>query len=172
MTQASTGHRGPKTFAGRGLAIVWMVVSIIAIAVFTASVTSALTTRQIRGYVNGLDDLPRVRVGAVEGSATVGFLSSQRMKHRTFAQVQDGLRALESGSIDAFVYDKPLLSWTVAQQFSGTVEVLDATFDPQSYGIAMPTSSRYRKAIDVALLETIRDQSWRQVLYRYLGEKQ
>jgi polar amino acid transport system substrate-binding protein len=51
MTQASTGHRGPKTMAGRVLAIIWMVVSIITIAVFTASVTSALTTRQIRSLV-------------------------------------------------------------------------------------------------------------------------
>jgi polar amino acid transport system substrate-binding protein len=67
MSQASTGHRVPITMAGRGLAILWMVLSIIIIAIFTASVTSALTTRQIRGLVNGADDLPSVRVGAVAG---------------------------------------------------------------------------------------------------------
>src|SRR5262249_27742184 len=74
MTQASTGLRGPKTMTGRALAIMWMIVSIITIAVFTASVTSALTTREIRGLVNGLDDLPRVRVGVVGGTSSVGFL--------------------------------------------------------------------------------------------------
>lgn len=171
MTQASTGHRGPKTLAGRMLAIVWMVVSIITIAVFTASVTSALTTRQIRGLVNGVEDLPRVRVGAVTGSATTGFLDGERIRHRDFDKVQDGFRALTSGSLDAFVYDKPLLAWTAEQEFAGSVQVLDTVFESQNYGMAMPAGSRYRKAIDVALLETIHDDAWKETLFRYLGEK-
>jgi polar amino acid transport system substrate-binding protein len=171
MTQASTGHRGPKTMAGRALAIIWMVVSIITIAVFTASVTSALTTRQMRGLVNGVEDLPTVRVGTLAGSATVGFLEGERIRHRKFDQVVDGLRALQSGSIDAFVYDKPLLAWTVQQQFANSVEVLDVDFEPQSYGMAMPLDSKYRKVIDVAILEAIRDQTWKRTLFRYLGEK-
>lgn len=148
-----------------------MVVSIITIAVFTASVTSALTTRQIRGLVNGVDDLPAVRVGALQGSATLGFLDGERIRHRDFTKVQDGLKALEAGSIDAFVHDKPLLEWFVAQQFSSTVEVLDTVFDPQSYGIAMPMGSRYRKLVDVAVLEAIHDEGWRQNLFKYLGER-
>lgn len=172
MTQASTGHRGPVTIAGRALAIIWMVVSIITIAVFTASVTSALTTRQMRGLVNGVDDLQSVRVGTLANSATGGFLDGERIKHRTFAQVVDGLKALEAGSIDAFVYDKPLLAWTVEQRFSSTIQVLDVDFEPQSYGLAMPLGRPYRKAIDVALLETVHDQNWKRTLFRYLGEKQ
>jgi ABC-type amino acid transport substrate-binding protein len=171
MTQASTGHRGPKTLGGRTLAILWMVMSIITIAVFTASVTSALTTRQIRGLVNGAEDLPRVRVGAVTGSATTGFLDGERIRHRDFDKVQDGFRALTSGTIDAFVYDKPLLSWTAEQQFPGSVQVLDTVFEPQNYGMAMPAGSRYRKAIDVAILEAIHDDAWKDTLFRYLGEK-
>jgi ABC-type amino acid transport substrate-binding protein len=172
MTQASTGHRAPITMAGRALAIVWMVVSIITIAVFTASVTSALTTRQIRGVVDGVEDLPTVRVGTLAGSATVGFLDAERMKHRNFDSLQDGFKALTSGSIDAFVYDKPLLAWTVEQQSSANVQVLDATFEPQSYGMAMPSGSRYRKAIDVAILEAVHEDKWKQTLFRYMGEKQ
>ena len=171
MTQASTGHRGPKTLPGRVLAILWMVVSIITIAVFTASVTSALTTRQIRGLVNGVEDLPTVRVGAVTGSATIGYLDSERIRHQNFDSVQDGLKALVAGSIDAFVYDKPLLAWVVEQQFSSTVQILDVVFDPQNYGMAMPQGSPYREAVDVAILETIQAEGWKQILFRYLGER-
>lgn len=171
MTQASTGLRGPKTMAGRILAIIWMVVSIITIAVFTASVTSALTTRQMRGIVNGLEDLPTVRVGAVRASATIGFLDSELIKHRDFDNVQGGFKALIDGSIDAFVYDRPLLSWTAEQQFSSTVRVLDAVFAPQNYGMAMPTRSAYREAVDIAILEVIHEAKWKQTLFRYLGAK-
>jgi ABC-type amino acid transport substrate-binding protein len=171
MTQASTGYRGPKTLAGRALAIIWMIVSIITIAVFTASVTSALTTREIRGLVNDVDDLNRVRVGAVTGTATIGFLDGQRIKYRNFGSAEDGLKALKAGSIDAFVYDKPLLAWIATGQFSSDLEVLDVVFDPQGYGIAMPPGSRYRRAVDVAMLEVIRDEWWKQTLYKYLKEK-
>ncbi|CCM76279.1 transporter substrate-binding domain-containing protein [Rhizobium mesoamericanum] len=171
MTQASTGHRGPITIAGRALAIVWMVVSIITIAVFTASVTSALTTRQMRGLVNGVEDLSGVRVGTLANSATISFLDGERIKHRTFSQVADGLKALEAGSIDAFVYDKPLLAWTVEQHFSSTVQILDVDFEPQSYGFAIPLGRAYRKEIDVAVLQAIHDQRWRRILFQYLGEK-
>ena len=170
MTQASTGHRGPKTLAGRILAIIWMVVSIITIAVFTASVTSALTTRQIRGLVNGVEDLPIVRVGAVNGSATTAFLDTERIRHRDFQNVQDGLKALEAGAIDAFVYDKPLLTWTVGQHFSSNLQVLDVVFDPQNYGMAMPQGSPYRETIDIAILEAIQGEKWKKTLFRYLGE--
>lgn len=121
--------------------------------------------------MNGAEDLPRVRVGAVTGSATTGFLDGERIRHRDFDKVQDGFRALTSGTIDAFVYDKPLLSWTAEQQFPGSVQVLDTVFEPQNYGMAMPAGSRYRKAIDVAILEAIHDDAWKDTLFRYLGEK-
>jgi polar amino acid transport system substrate-binding protein len=158
MTQASTGHRGPKTMAGRALAIIWMIVSIITIAVFTASVTSALTTREMRGVVNGLDDLPQVRVGAVGGTSSIGFLDAQRIRYGSFDNAKDGLAALRAGSIDAFVYDKPLLSWIAAGELSGEVEILDNVLDPQGYGIAMPVGSRYRRAVDLAMLEIIDEE--------------
>src|SRR5262245_62772144 len=72
MTQASTGFRGPKTMPGRIVAMVWMVASIITVAVFTAGVTTALTTRKLEGMVRGVDDPARVRVGAGNGGSTRG----------------------------------------------------------------------------------------------------
>ncbi|MDF2998800.1 MAG: amino acid transporter substrate-binding protein [Xanthobacteraceae bacterium] len=171
MTQASTGLIGPKTLPGRTVAVLWMVVSIIALAVFTAGVTSALTTRQLQGLVHSASDLGKVRVGAVQGSATVDYLVGQRIRFRSFASPQDGLKAMADKRIDAFVYDKPLLAWIVLQDFSSSTEMLEAVFDPQNYGIALPLGSPLRRELDIALLEIIRSDWWRQTLFRYLGEK-
>lgn len=171
MTQASTGFHAPITLAGRTLAILWMAVSIIAIAVFTAGVTSALTTRALQGLVNTPDDLASVRVGAVSDSSTVDYLAHQRINYRGFATPDAGLKALKSGEIDAFVYDKPLLAWVVMQDYSSSIEVLDVVFDPQNYGIALPLGSPLRKEIDVPLLETVQSDWWKQTLFRYLGER-
>jgi ABC-type amino acid transport substrate-binding protein len=170
MTQASTGFRGPKTMPGRIVAMVWMVASIITVAVFTAGVTTALTTRKLEGMVREVDDLTRVRVGAITGSATTDYLLANRIHYQGYANAEEGLTALQSGTIDAFVYDKPLLAWTVLQRFSSTVEVLEMDFDPQYYAAAFQPGSTLRKPFDIALLEEIKSAWWKQTLFRYLGE--
>ncbi len=75
MNQRGIGHQGPRTMPGRFVAMLWTAGSIIAIAVFTAGITSALTVRQLQGNFHGVTDLSKVRVGAVTGSPTEDTLS-------------------------------------------------------------------------------------------------
>jgi polar amino acid transport system substrate-binding protein len=76
---------------------------------------------------------------------------------------------VEAGTLDAFVYDRPLLSWIVQRNFSH-LQVLPLTFDQQNYAIALPRSSTLRVPLDVALLENVDSEWWDEVLYRYLGQ--
>ncbi|WP_292380452.1 transporter substrate-binding domain-containing protein [Mesorhizobium sp.] len=170
-TQASTGDFGPRTVPGRVLAALWMMGSIIAIAVFTAGVTSVLTVTQMEGMVQGESDLGTVRVGAVRNSSTASYLDSTHIRHQDFATVQQGLDTLRAGKIDALVHDKPLLGWLVGQNYGASLQVLDATFDQQQYAIALPLGSRLRKPLDVALLQTLESDWWKQAVFHYLGEK-
>lgn len=155
MTQASTGHLGPKTVPGRMLAVLWMVVSVIALAVFTAGVTSAITTSKLQGAVTEVSDLPSVRVGAVMGSSTIGYLNANRIRSSLYPTADAGLNALEAGVIDAFIYDRPLLSWIVLDRYASSVRVLDMTFDPQTYAIAFPPDSALRKPANIAILDSV-----------------
>jgi ABC-type amino acid transport substrate-binding protein len=167
MSQASTGFRGPKTPLGRAIAIVWMAVSIIMVAVFTAALTSTLTTERMQGVVRGVRDLGSVRVGAVAGTATTDYLTANRIRHRAFTTPQDGLKELEAGRLDAFVYDKPLLAWIVQQQFSSSVEVTDIDFDPQYYAVAFPIGSKLRYPFNISMLKEVKGEWWKQTLSRY-----
>lgn len=170
-TQASTGDFGPRTVPGRILAAIWMMGSIVVIAVFTAGVTSVLTVKQMEGIVQDESDLATVRVGNVSNSSTAAYLDSTHVRHKGFASVQEGLDALRSGKIDAFVHDRPLLSWLVEQNYPTSLKVLDATFDTQQYAMALPAGSPLRKPIDIALLQTIESDWWKQAVFQYLGEK-
>ena len=67
MTQAGAALDAPATLPGRLVAICWMIVSIIVIWVFSASITSKLTREELKGTIQGLNDLRFVRVGAVTG---------------------------------------------------------------------------------------------------------
>jgi ABC-type amino acid transport substrate-binding protein len=169
MTQRGIGNFGPRTLPGRAVAILWMVGSIIAIAVFTAGITSALTVRHLQGTVQNVADLSAVRVGAVSGSSTVDTLTRMRVSYDGFANAKDGLQALRQGEIDAFVYDKPLLAWFVNQDFRSTIQLLDVTFEPQHYAFALPNNSQLRKPLSIAILNAVRSNWWDQMLFQYLG---
>ena len=170
MTQRASGGTAPVTLPGRIVAIVWMVVSVIAIAVFIAGITSALTTKRLHGAVNSLADLSAVRVGVVRGTSTEDALLRMRIKYRTVVSPKDGFEALQDGTIDALVYDRPILAWMIRQDGSSSVELADVTFEPQSYAIALPNDSALRKPINIALLEAEESDWWKDILYRYLGQ--
>ena len=171
MTQRSTGSFGPQTPLGRIVAIVWMIASIVTIAVFTASITSVLTIKHLQGTVHGVSDLSTVRVGALAGTSTEDTLSDMRITYHRFATLQDGLAALRAHKLDAFVYDKPLLAWGIQQGFSSSITLVDATFEPQEYAFALPTNSQLRKTLDVAILDAIHSNWWEQTTFRYLGSR-
>jgi ABC-type amino acid transport substrate-binding protein len=172
MTQAGAAQNAPATLPGRVVAIGWMIASVIAIAVFTAGITSSLTRRELQGVVHNVNDLRSVRVGALAGSSTVDYLDRQRMSHRGFANAQDGLTALQAGAIDAFVYDKPLLIWIVLHDFSTTLRVLDIVLDTQNYAIALPKGSPLGSMLNAPLLEETESDWWQQTLFQYLGKRQ
>ena len=172
MTQAGAAQNAPATLSGRFVAICWMIMSIIVITVFTASITSKLTKQELRGTIHGLDDLRLVRVGASRGTTTVGYLDRERISHRNFPDPRDGLRALQAGKINAFVYDRPLLSWMVTQEFSETLRVLDFTVDTLNYAIAVPKGSRLLDRLNIAVLEETESDWWQQTLFQYLRKKQ
>jgi polar amino acid transport system substrate-binding protein len=169
MTQRRVGAAAPTTLAGRVVAIVWMIVSVIAIAVFTAGLTSALTTKRLHGAVDSITDLEHVRVGVVHGVSTEDALSRMRIKFQSLTSTAQGFSALQDGSIDAFVYDRPILAWMI--RHGGRAELTDVTFEPQSYAIALRDDRALRKELNVALLRAEQSDWWKDILFRYLGQR-
>lgn len=170
MTQRSSAEKGPQTILGRFVATIWLVVSVITIAVFTAGVTSVLTTSQIQGTITGVSDLASVRVGTVKGTSSEGDLIRRKLKFQSYDTVRDGLKALRAGRLDAFVYDKPLLAWAIRQGYASRLKVLDISIEAQNYAFAVPPDSPLRKTLSIAILDTIRNEEWTEARIRYLGE--
>ena len=168
MTQRADASVIPMTLAGRVVAVVWMVVSVIAIAVFTAGITSTLTMKRLHGVVNSAADLSSVRVGVVQGTATEEALTGMQIRYRTVSSPQKGFDALKDGSIDALVYDRPILAWMI-RRGGLAADLSEVTFEPQDYAIALRRDSPLRKRINVVLLDTEETDSWKEVLFRYLG---
>jgi polar amino acid transport system substrate-binding protein len=171
MTQRHTGSFNPQTVPGRIVAVFWMVASIVAIAVFTAGITSALTTRQLRGTIHGIGDLSSVRVGVIARTSAEDTLDRLRIAHRGFASLQESIKALQVGKIDALVHDRPLLAWAIRKDASLSIELIDATFGPQNYAFVIPEQSPFRKKLDIAILGAVHGEWWAHILFQYFGVK-
>ena len=173
MTTVGYGDKAPVTFGGRLIALFWMFVSVVTISGFTAAIASSLTLASFESPVEGPEDLPRVRVGTLEGSATVAVLQSRGVGFRGFSSVEAALDALERGEVDAVVHDAPILRYRVKEREGETerpLDVLGETFERQDYGLGLPAGSTLREPLNRKLLEQLSSPFWREAQARYLGE--
>ena len=99
------------------------------------------------------------------------YYPAQFWPHKNHINLLHGLKALRAHSLEAFIYDKPLLAWTVQQGFGSSIELIDTTFDPQEYAFAVPSNSPLERTINVAILEAVHSDWWEQTTFRYLGSR-
>lgn len=167
MTTVGYGDKAPVTFPGRVIALVWMFTSIIIIAAFTGGIASAITVGALDSKVRGPEDLPGVRVTVPEGTTAVDYLNDAGVRPSEVATVEDALRALANGETDAVVYDAPVLQSLLRDR--SDIRVLEATFAPQSYGMALAEGSERREAINRAILAETSSAEWSDLIEIYLG---
>lgn len=132
--------------------------------VLTGTITSTLTV----AHLEGPQDLAKVRVGTLAGTTGETYLQFHQISYTAYKTAGQGLGAIREGSMDALVYDAPILRYLIHHEFQGNLEVLPHTFCGEDYGIALPKSSTLRKPINRILLEKIHGREWQYVLHRYL----
>ena len=119
MTTVGYGDKTPRSLVGRAIALVWMFLSIIAVASLTGTIASSFTIERLN-VISELDDLRQkqvVTVGLTNGqSAASLFLFDQGLKFRSVPTLTDAFSHLIEGNADAIVYDTPVLKHHIASQ--------------------------------------------------------
>ena len=159
----------PRSAAARVAAVIWMFSSVVFLAYFTASVTSTLTLQQLRGDIKGPDDLPGKPVASVKGSTSVEYLKSRHIDVTAFEKIEEAYQALQSGQVNAVVYDAPVLRYYASHEGKGKVQVVGSIFRKENYGIAFPSNSRYRKPVNEALLKLKENGTYDQLYNKWFG---
>jgi len=150
-------NKGPIAVGGRILGALWMLVCIIAITYFTASITTIMTVNQLTSDINGQNDLPGVKVATAKGTTAEKYLIDHRAKVVPFATIDEAFDALDRDEVKAVVYDEPILLYHLKIGGRPDQKVVGHLFERQNYGIGLPENSPYRKAINGALLK-LREQ--------------
>ena len=171
MTTVGYGDKVPKSFWGRGVAFVWMIISIVVVACFTAAITTSLTVSELNGKVRGLHDLYSVRVGAPAQTETLKYLTKHAMAVRGFETIQEGLQAVNKGEIDSFVANESVLKHYVKTRFPDRLKVLHQTFNHYFVCMGLEPGSRLRETINRSMLTLLSTQDWERSVSFYTGNE-
>ena len=110
------GDKAPMKWAGRVLAMVVIIAALPMFALFTAEVASSFALQEIRGYIEGPDDLHRHRVGVVEGTTSAEYVANMGIKVRYYKNIETAYEDLQDRYIEAVVYDAPNLNYYARPQ--------------------------------------------------------
>ena len=166
-TGAAGGQQmdNPHSAFGKLIQALWVFVSVIFVAYFTAAVTSSMTVEQLKGDIGGAEDLPGRKVGVVIKSTSGEVVSTIGAKVTEYPQITDAYDALTKKQVDAIVYDAPILLYHASHDGRGKVQIVGSIFHRENYGILFPPGSPLRKPIDQALLK-LRESGLYDALYR------
>jgi len=170
VTTAGVGYgdKVPITLAGRLLALLWMLVSVVLVVVLTAAMTASLATTEFaRGA--GTDALRHLTVGALNGSASADFLRRSGVSRRLYPSFERTLGALARHEVDAVMFTENILRYYAARANHDSIELVPQIFMPESLAFPLPDGSPIRAALNRALRQTLADPDWRDLRDSYLG---
>lgn len=171
LTTVGYGDKAPVTIGGRIIAMFCMFFGIILASTITATIASVLTVAFLDTGIKGVRDLPYIRAGAILNTTSAEYFYNNGMHPVIFENAMQGLEAVESGEIDALVYDAPILEYLITQNWPGELTMLSDIFNRQQYGIALPFNSPMRQDINRILLALMESQRFNYIKQKYLGEK-
>ena len=167
MTQSGANATPPSSLAGRIFAVSWMIASVVIVAVFTAALSATVTKTSLQGVVQSERDLLTARIGVPDGFAWLTYLTQRNIRPQVFANTDSGFEALRTGKIDAFMNDGPQLKWAASQDLLSPVSILDMSLGEQSLAMISPQGSPLRGLVDLALLDAIESDWWRDIQIIY-----
>jgi len=163
-------ERMPQSRPGRFFAVVLVVSSLFIVSIFVAQITAALTVNAISDNFRGIADLRDKRVGTLAGSTSAEFLIDNVVPRVNFRAPDAMFAAYEDGDLDAVVFDGPILAYYVQSEGADKARLVETIYQPEKYGMALPTGSPNREPINRAILALREDGTYRQLLVKWFGE--
>ena len=173
MTTVGYGDKSPQSKNGKILATIWMLVAILIISGFTATISSELTTKRLQNNVSNLHDLHKMKIGCVEGRNTAIYLDYKHIKHKKYSSFEEAFEALEKGEINALVDDGATLNYYFNKKEKSLTKKITLIELPNNkeYYCFMSSQPYLVNKINPYLLSFLESEDWNKLLKKYgLGE--
>ena len=126
--------------------------------------------QNIQSKITGVQDLSGAKVATVTGSSAAGYLTVHAITFTGVPTINDAYRQLDSGGIDAIVFDAPVLQNHIKRTHSTNETMVGGIFTRENYGIALPTGSALRKQINETLLDITADGTYDELYSKYFQD--
>ena len=170
MTTVGYGDKAPKTRGGKMVALVWMLSGILFISGLTASIASSLTVNRLSDDAERLIDFKKRPIGTIRNSGAADYLHHNFFRKITlYDSVLPGLEAVESGQVDAFLYDAPILKYRINETAHlNHLGVLPIRFDQQFYAFGLPRNRlQLKEKISRLIIKELERNEWQIVLKEF-----
>uniref|UniRef100_A0ABM5FMN6 Glutamate receptor n=1 Tax=Pogona vitticeps TaxID=103695 RepID=A0ABM5FMN6_9SAUR len=164
----------PKGTTSKIMVLIWAFFAVIFLASYTANLAAFMIQEQYIDTVSGLSDkkfqkpqdqYPPFRFGTVpNGSTERNIRSNYHDMHTHMVKynqrsVEDALISLKMGKLDAFIYDAAVLNYMAGKDEGCKLVTIGSgkVFATTGYGIALQKDSKWKRAIDLALLQFLGD---------------
>lgn len=163
------GDHVPRSVAGRLATVGFVIVGIIAVSQFTASLASRLTAERLTSPVAGVEDLGGRRVATVAGTTAAEEMRTRPVDLVEVDDIDEAGALLLAAEVEAVVYDAPALDWFSRGEGRGRTAIVGGVFDPEYYAVAAAEGSPLTERIDRALLEAREDGTWQRIHDEWFG---
>jgi len=163
--------RMPRQKLAHLLAVIWLFAGVVFVAFFTAQLTASLTIEQIRGAINGPNDLPGKAVATVKGSTSADYLRETGAQTEEFANLEDVYSALLSGRVDAVVLPAPAVRYYAAHDGAGKVRIVGPEFRKSDAAFVLPLDSSLRRKVNSALVTLHDDGTYQRIYEKWFGKE-
>lgn len=169
MTTVGYGDKSPLSRNGKILGTIWMLVAILIISGFTATISSELTTKRLQNNVSNLHDLHKMKVGCLKGRNTAIYLDYKHIKHKQYHTFEEAFEALEKGEINALVDDGATLNYYFNKKEKEMLKKISLIELPNNkeYYCFMSSQPYLVNKINPYLLGFLESEQWNRLLKKY-----
>ncbi|MGB3245142.1 MAG: transporter substrate-binding domain-containing protein [Sulfitobacter sp.] len=162
-------ERMPRSTGGRLIGVVMVVSSLFIVSVFVARITAAMTVEAIQSNVQSINELDGRSVGTIGGSTSAELLDARNISYTAFTDLNEMLGDFETKTLDAVVFDAPILAYYIQNRGSGKGRLMERIFKPENYGIALQAGSPLREDINRSILHLRENGVYDQLIAKWFG---
>ncbi|CAH2319225.1 glutamate receptor ionotropic, NMDA 2D, partial [Pelobates cultripes] len=164
----------PKGTTSKIMVLIWAFFAVIFLASYTANLAAFMIQEEYVDTVSGLSDkkfqrpheqYPPLKFGTVPNGSTEKNIRSNYPDMHAYMikynqrHVEDALQNLKTGKLDAFIYDAAVLNYMARKDEGCKLVTIGSgkVFATTGYGIALQKGSKWKRPIDLALLQFLGD---------------
>ncbi len=171
MSTVGYGDKVARRTGGRAFSLLWITFGTLLFAAFTASIASALAVSELQGDVRGPADLAHKRVATVADTAGETYLTTLGVGPVVTAEIGEAYELLEEHTVEAVVFDAPVLRFHAARSAGGDLTTVGGTFDEVRYGFMLsPERPELREQVNRSLLRLIESGAYDDLFDRWFGQ--